>query len=178
MNINLPSTSEVTGILEKIGKTAGFPIGFLYGATAQTPVVFTTADFEQRIVDAIAEVSGVHLTLNGHTSTYVQVFKPTGFLNKGFWGYLGVWGYDALGLPFGRVVKNMLGNFLIGYSVGGFFDPPVPQPGTGYYTGPSQFSRTGGFSSQVGSRVSAYGNLSGSSVTATVPAFTSGGAAF
>lgn len=135
MNINLPSSSEITGIVEKIGKTAGFPLGVIYGATAQYPVQLTTGDFEQRIVDTIAEISGVKLSLGGHSASYGQTFKLTGWLNKGLWGYLAVWAYDELGLPFSKAIKNTLGNFLIGYAVGGIFDPPVPQPGTGYFTG-------------------------------------------
>lgn len=178
---DLPKMGEVESIVTRVTNAVGFPVGFIYGATAQNPVTaFTVSDFEQRIVDTLAEVSGFHLTLGGHTSTYSQTFKPTGFLNKGLWGYLAIWAYDELGLPYSKLIKKVLGNFFIGYSVGGIFDPPVPQPGAGYFVGPTPFQQTGGFAQQYNYATSSpYGNTSSAaSGGVTVPAFSSGGAVF
>ena len=191
MNINIPSSSEITGVVEKIGKTAGFPLGVIYGATAQYPVQLSTADFEQRLVDTIAEITGMKLTLGGHTAAYPQTFKLTGWLNKGLWGYLAVWAYDELGLPFSKAIKNTLGNFLIGYAVGGIFDPPVPQPGNGYFIGGGQglLTSSGGFGSSLSSQRayaqpdSGGGGRSYANLVAAAPAisssiYTTGGAVF
>lgn len=127
---------EVEGIVRKITNAVGFPVGFIYGATAQNPVAgLSVADFEQRVVDTIAEVSGFHITLGGHMSTLSQTFKPTGFINKGLFGYIAIWAYDELGLPYGKLIKDLFGKAFIGYSVGGFFDPAPVAPSAANVTG-------------------------------------------
>lgn len=176
---DLPKMGEVQSIVTRITSAIGFPVGFIYGATAQNPVAgFSTADFEQRIVDTLAEVSGFHMTLGGHTSSYSQTFKPTGFLNKGLWGYLAIWAYDELGLPYAKLIKSVLGNFLIGYSVGGIFDPPIPQPGNGYFTGPMNFVGSGGFATQSSGLGASqpYGRLEASGSQNSNQVYSTGGA--
>lgn len=54
-------------------------------------------------------------------------FNPTGFINKGLAIWAGSWLYGELGLPHASTVKKIGLPLGQGWTLGGFFDPPLNQ---------------------------------------------------
>lgn len=125
------STSTVNDWAKKLELPLG-AVGFLYGATHDTPPAAGPAlpMLEQRIVDTIAKVTGQHITIGAQTSGLSQTFNLTGFINKGLGVAIALeLANEVAGSGFGiisKAVKTVHAwgmPIALGYSAGGFFDP-------------------------------------------------------
>ena len=126
---------SLDGIGDALSKGLDFAQPFLFGAGVLAGATealaannryaqFGSGALPYRISDAIAQITGVQVAINGYKSGQTFKFNPTGFLNKGLAAAVAAWLYREAKLPYSKEIYKGVFPFAAGYSLGGLFDPP------------------------------------------------------